>query len=240
MGGPERVSVVVPCRDAARWIGEALDSILSQSRPPDEILVVDDGSSDDSPAVVRAFGSHVRWHGQSPAGISAARNAGVALTSGTLVAFLDADDLWPSDSLRLRTELLAARPRIDCAYGWIDPFLDARALATCDRALADPGGPRPGRLAGALLVRRHAFERVGPFDPSYRLGETMDWVARFEALGLQAAEVDAVVLRRRVHGANTVIRQKAMQGDYLRVLRSAVARRRETTSAVPMASEAAQ
>lgn len=227
MHAPERISVIVPCRDAARWVGDALDSILAQRRPADEIVVIDDGSCDDSPAIVRAFGSRVRWSAQAPAGISAARNRGVELASGTLLAFLDADDLWPVDSLEARLALLETRPQLDCVYGWIDPFLDTRALADGACAPADPGGPRPGRLAGALLVRRRAFERIGPFDPSYRLGETMDWVARFEAAGLQSAAVDTVVLRRRVHGANTVIRQRAMQGDYLRVLRAAVARRRE-------------
>ncbi len=213
-----RVSLVIPCFNAESYVGEAIASALAQTRLPDEIIVVDDGSEDDSGRVVRAFGEAVRYVWQENQGIGGARNTGLANATGEIVAFLDADDLWPVDSLASRLAILAADPGVDLAYGKVVEFQDVGGRY---RELSIPG-----RLAGASLVRRPVFDRIGAFDPALRIGETIDWVARAEAAGCRSGRTDTVVLRRRMHGTNTMIRLKGARNEYLQVLRAAIERRR--------------
>lgn len=221
------VSVVVPCFNAEAYIGEALESVLAQTRGAQQIVVIDDGSTDASAAEVGRFGSRVRCVRQQNQGISAARNHGVALTTGDLVAFLDADDLWPADSLARRLEPLAADPALGASFGLVEQFISPDIDPALHGQYHCPSGARPGRLAGAMLVRREVFQRIGGFDVALKVGETMDWAARLDEARIATALVESVVLRRRIHGSNTVTREKHRQGDYLRVLRASIARRRQ-------------
>lgn len=94
-----KISVVIPCDNGERYVGEAIQSILRQSRPPDEVLVVDDGSTDASAKVAGAFGSLVRVLSQDNRGESVARNRGIDESTGDWIAFCDADDLWAPTKL---------------------------------------------------------------------------------------------------------------------------------------------
>jgi glycosyltransferase involved in cell wall biosynthesis len=223
MTGIDRVSVIIPCRDAARYLAAALASVGAQSRPADEVIVIDDGSTDDSAAIAAATPG-VRLLRQAPHGIGAARNAGLAEATGSVIGFLDADDLWPPDSLRRRLEALAADPPLAGVVGRVEQFLSPELLGCT--AFAMPAEPMVARLAGAMLLRRTVFDLVGGFEPVVTLGETIDLVARIDEAGLRLATLDEVVLRRRVHGANTVLTQRDKQVDYLRVLKAALDRRR--------------
>jgi glycosyltransferase involved in cell wall biosynthesis len=220
------VSVVIPCFNAASYIAEAIAGVLAQIEPGDEVIVVDDGSTDASARVVAEFGAAIRSIHQPNLGISAARNRGIAHSRGDCIAFLDADDLWPAGSLALRRRALAAEAGVDCAFGWVEPFISPDLPDELRSAIRDPGPAQSGRLAGSLLVRRQVFEQVGLFDSQFRIGETMDWVARVDAAGYRSRDVGEIVLRRRVHASNTVQKDRQMQRDYLRVLRAAIGRRR--------------
>src|SRR5690242_17253835 len=96
------ISVVMPCYNTERHIGEAIDSILSQEIESVQVVVIDDGSTDRSADIARGFGKRVECKSQANAGIAAARNCGVALARGKYLAFLDADDIWMPGSLSLR------------------------------------------------------------------------------------------------------------------------------------------
>jgi glycosyltransferase involved in cell wall biosynthesis len=220
-------SVIVPCYNAAAYLADAIESILLQDRQADEIIVVDDGSIDGSAALVTGrFGSRVRYQYQPHRGIGAARNHGIRLAAGHCIAFLDADDLWPPASLRARLTRLAASPEIDCVYGLAEQFISPEIDPATRAKLHCPVGAQPVRLAGAMLIRRSVFDRIGVFDVSLKLGETMDWVARFEEHGLVARAVEEVVLKRRIHATNTMIREKHSQSDYLKILKASLDRRR--------------
>ncbi len=220
------ISVIVPCYDTRRYLGEALESALAQRPAPAEVIVVDDGSTDGSPEIAESFGERVRCHRTSHRGISPARNTGLALARGALVAFLDADDVWTTDSLACRLEALEAGNRPECAAGLVEQFVSPELPDDVRQALACPPGTSRGRLAGALLVRREVFERVGSFEETLRVGETLDWVARADAAGVVTCTVERVVLRRRLHDANTGTRERDLRADYLRVLKGSLDRRR--------------
>lgn len=213
------VSLVIPCFNAAGLVGDAVRSAMTQTRPPDEIIVVDDGSTDNSGAAAEAAGPVLVLR-TCNGGISAARNAGIAASRGDLIAFLDADDLWPPASLESRLRFCTASCEPDYIYGGVECFDDATGAII--------GTPEPGRLAGALLVRRGAFETIGPFDTGLRTGETIDWIARADAIGYRAAATEEIVLRRRVHAKNVTRDSTALHADYLKVLRRNLHRRRDS------------
>lgn len=234
-----KVSVIVPCHNGAAYLGEALDSLLAQNPMPWEVIVIDDGSTDGSAAIAEAYGAPVVCRRQDNQGIAGARNHGLRLARGDLIAFLDADDIWPPDSLIRRLLRLEEEPDLDGVFGLVESFVSPELPEADRRALAPRPGAMPGRLAQALLVRREVFERIGCFDPAFQVGENLDWIARAKEQGVLLGWVDAVVLRRRIHGANTVRKTQRLHADYLRVLKASLARRRagETGSYPPESGE---
>jgi len=220
------ISVVIPCYNAEAYLAQAIESALRQEAGLLEVVVIDDGSTDGSAGVARHFGGAVRYEYQANAGISAARNRGVELSVGRYLAFLDADDVWPEGSLQSRVDILRVHPGTACVFGAVEEFVspDLHEDSGSRIRLAHPA--QPARLAGSMLIEREAFLRVGFFDPRLTVGETIDWVARAEDVGISVRTADAVVLRRRIHRDNTVTREKARQNDYLRALRTTLARRR--------------
>jgi glycosyltransferase involved in cell wall biosynthesis len=222
------VSVVVPCYNTELYIGEAIDSIVAQDCKPIEIVVIDDGSTDRSMEVVRRFGDRVECRRQPNAGIGAARNAGIAIARGKYLAFLDADDIWTPTSLNSRLDRL--RRGADCVYGGVEHFISPDLSPEERDRFAPIPATMTGRLAGTMLIDRNAFHRVGLFDPSLKIGEMVDWVARADHARIAAALIDDIVLRRRIHRTNTVLRLRDQQGAYLKALRASLTRRRDAAS----------
>lgn len=187
-----RVSVVITAYNAAAYLGAAIESVLAQSHPTDEIVVVDDGSSDASAAIARSYAPHgVRLIQQDNQGPGAARNRGIRETSGDLVAFLDGDDLWLPQKLERQIAYLAAHPEtvmVSCLRWRWDQTTGERRI--------EYFGVRPGRnLAhenvvrnvignpSMTLIRRSVFDAVGVFDPALRWGQDWDLFIRIAAYG---------------------------------------------------------
>lgn len=220
------VDVLIPCFNAARYIGAALDSALGQEPRPARIIVIDDGSTDQSAEVIRRYGPPVEYHWQANAGISAARNAAARRASADYLAFLDADDLWTERSLSLRLAYLEAHPSVDGVFAALSQFISPELeQSLAGRIRFDPA-PAVARFAGTFLLRRLAFEKVGGFNETLRVGEMIEWLARADAAGLTTATIPDLALRRRIHDSNTVLNAAASQGDYLRAIKGALDRRR--------------
>jgi glycosyltransferase involved in cell wall biosynthesis len=219
-----RVSVVIPCYNGERYVADTIRSVMRQDVGPVEIIVVDDGSTDRSREVVAAFGAAVRLAGQPQGGAARARNLGAGLATGTLLAFLDADDLWTDHALRALIAPLERDPSLGMAVGLMEQFVSpeleggARFRFSSDRV--------PARMCGAVLVRRSEFQRVGEFSPALSSGEFTDWILRAEAAGLRFATVPELVLRRRLHLLNHGVVRKDARQDYLKVVKAALDRRR--------------
>ena len=109
----KEISVVIPAYNHGRFLREAIDSVLAQTYAPLEIIVVDDGSTDDTEQIVRSYGDRVRYIRQQNAGVGAARNNGIANARGEYVAFLDSDDLWLPEKLAVQVEYMRRHP--ECA-----------------------------------------------------------------------------------------------------------------------------
>jgi glycosyltransferase involved in cell wall biosynthesis len=221
------ISVIIPVFNGASYLAEAVNSALAQTYPPVEVIIVDDGSTDDSVAVAQAYRGRVRILSQPHAGAAAARNLGVGASTGELLAFLDADDRWPASKLHAQSDLLRSAARLDGVFGYVRQL---RHGATWDAGVservADTQGAVRGYVAGAMLVRRDAFLRVGLFRTDWRTGEFIDWFARAEEAGLKFGLVAEVVLWRRIHASNFGIRNRDAAVEYTRIVRESLRRRR--------------
>lgn len=217
-GTPAQVSVVVPAHDAQRFLAEALASIWRNACVPLEVIVVDDGSNDDTVRVAQAF--PVVCLRQEHRGVASARNRGWSMASGELLAWLDADDRWPDGRLERQLHELVD-PNVDVVYGRVRQFSCRGSQVGAGTPLAAEREAAPAataRLPGTMLIRRAIFASVGGFDESLRVGEFMDWLVRAKARGVREKSIDAVCLERRLHDDN-LGRSIPDRSDYLRVAR---------------------
>lgn len=223
-----RITAIVPVRDGERYLAAALDSVLSQSRPPDEVIVADDGSADGSAAVAEGFGDRVRVLRLEPRGPSAAVDSAMAEAQGDVIAMIDADDLWTPDKLEVQLEELGSGGRPDLVWGAVEQFISPDLGDEERSRLRTPLPSGPAKIRGTLLARRDAIERAGPFAAGeVAVGEFVDWYMRAADAGLTEAMVDRVVLRRRIHAANLTRKHSGSRADYARVIAEGLRRRRE-------------
>lgn len=228
MTGAETVSMVVPVYNGERHLQAALTSLLEQTEPPLEIIVVDDGSTDASAEVAARLGAPIQVVTTAHAGIAPARNVGIRATRGDVVGFLDADDLWTPEALHRLRARLSSDNGLDLVFGGVRQFLSPElAPAEAERLLV-PEGLEPGYLVGGGLIRRRALDRVGAFREDLHTGEFIDWMARAREQGIREALIEDHVLWRRVHGANHG-RLQAVRTDYARILKAALDRRRSAS-----------
>jgi glycosyltransferase involved in cell wall biosynthesis len=217
------ISVVIPAFNAESFLAAAVESIQRQQHRQTEIVVVDDGSTDGTLAIAQGLVG-VRTVTQANAGSGAARNTGIALARGELLAFLDADDLWTQGKLAPQLNVLKRRPEIDLVGGHVEQFFDPGYSAPPG---ASPPPTAEAYCAGSVLIRRGAFNRVGGFRTDLKVGEYLDWHSRAVSCGLGMLALPHVVLRRRIHGSNSVLRHRGEYSNYLSVLKSHLARKRQ-------------
>ena len=198
------VSCVIPVWNGEAYLAAALDSIVAQSRPPHEIIVVDDGSTDGSAAAAERHAGRVRVVRQPHRGIAAARNCGIAQAGGDWIALLDADDLWSETKLARQIEAIAARPGAGCCFTLIETFAEPGSGAVVPRGLQSD---RVGRIASTFLGARWALDRVGPMDETAAIRAEPAWFARFDDLGIESVVVPERLAHRRLHGANSSLRR---------------------------------
>jgi glycosyltransferase involved in cell wall biosynthesis len=211
MTGAPLVSVVLPTHNRAPWLGRAIESVLGQTHEPLELIVVDDGSTDETAELLARFGGRIEVVTQPHSGAYAARNRGMRHASGELIAFIDSDDAWHPDRLSSQLALME-RPEVGLVYG------DALRLRPSGRS--DAGGrrtcfaavpPRRGRVADGfawanfvptvtVLVRRSCLEAVGGFPESHDV--SADYLTWFRIAAIAEIDyVERVIADYTVHDA---------------------------------------
>jgi PST family polysaccharide transporter len=221
------VSVIIPVYNGERYLGEAIESVLAQTHRPIDVIVVDDGSTDGSSEVAKGYSASVGVAVQANAGSGAARNRGVELARGGLLAFLDADDRWPEYKLARQVEALELNPQLDAVFGQVRQLRDGPEWKSgVLEPSCSPAFLMTGYVPGTMLIRREAFLRVGPFQTAWKVGEFIDWYARATEIGLQMECLPDLVLWRRVHQMNQGIVERASVSDYAKVIKASLDRRR--------------
>ena len=219
MGG--LVSVVIPVWNGAKRIDQTLHSVFEQDYRPIEVIVVDDGSTDDTVEVVSRW-PQVKLVRQDHRGVGFTRNTGIAHATGDYIALQDADDLWEKDKLTVQVAYLEAHPEIGYVAAYLRNFLEDGYARPAWLHPAHLEEARPGGI-GNLVARAEVFRAVGGFAPEDITD--LAWSLRAQAAGVKSALIDRVLLHRRVHPDNI-----SHQHDFTKVrlgaLRAAIADRR--------------
>ena len=225
--GVPSLAVVMPVRNAAPFVAAAIGSVLAQVPPGADIVVVDGGSDDGSAAIAAGFAG-VRVLAQSGRGLAAARNQGIRTVQAEFVGFCDADDRWAGGALAARLAHLQRQPDCDAVIGHVISEALAGERITPQQS-SRLGQPLPGFTPGALLARRHVFERVGPFDETLTIGADSDWFVRLEQSALRLEVLPVVVLHKGVRAASLSTDLETYRRELLRIGRGFLERRRSLT-----------
>jgi glycosyltransferase involved in cell wall biosynthesis len=226
MNETDLVSVIIPVYNGDRYLAEAIQSVLAQTYQPIEIIVIDDGSTDDTAEVAQSFGSLIRYDYQLNSGSSAARNRGIELASGEFIAFLDADDLWLEDKLALQIEAFNINPDVDIVCGHIKQFHSPELDEITKAKIHCPPEIMPGNIPSVVVIKRDAFSRVGLFHNEWQMGEFIDWYVRATEQNLKTLMLPNLVALRRLHSTNKGVQQRQNLNQYVRILKASLDRRR--------------
>jgi glycosyltransferase involved in cell wall biosynthesis len=219
------VSVVVPVFERVDYLVDALRSVEDQTCPPEELIIVVDGPVVDLDAVLDAAGNRARVLNRPRGGPGAARNTGCAAATGTVLAFLDSDDLWLPTKLEQQLSMFADNADLEVVFTGVEQFYSPE-LRRPDAPLRVQDAERSGLLPSAMAVRAASFWRVGEFPEGVTFGELLDWYGRAADLGLRIGTVDEILVRRRVHKRNAGIRFRSARGDYADMVKALLDRRR--------------
>ena len=233
-----KISAVIPAYNSAQFIRAAISSIQAQTSPVDEIIVVDDGSSDDTEQVLAQLSANIIYHKQANQGPSAARNKGIELASGDWIAFLDADDQWTPDKISKQLQTLAAYPELKLIAGDMaeidnDDRLITESVLAKHQLLATfkhlAGHAVPNALAalvrknfiptGTVLVKRDTVVDAGLFSADIRFGEDLELWAKIATHHPISCLPDSLMLRRQ-HGNNATQASENMLLDLTKVAES--------------------
>ena len=214
-------TVIIPAFNASAVVVETLESIISQTVPAQRIIVVDDGSSDDTVDVVRAFGNGVELICLPHAGSGSASTRGMQEVATPYMAFCDADDLWLPEKAERQLDYLSQMPAAKGVCCMVTPFRDEDG----QRVLQEPA-PNWGRTT--LFISIAGARNVGDFvDPPGGHGETIDWIARARFLNIQIDMIEEALALRRIWPQSTTWRRDREKDiGYLHVIRNNILRKR--------------
>ena len=195
---PDSITVIMPVYNGARFLREALESVFAQVPAPLEVLLIDDGSKDESAEIAAQFPG-VTWISQQNAGPGAARNRGMRLARGAFIAFIDQDDLWEPSKLELQLKFLQSHPEALSCICLQQHRVEPGAIIPQwipQRALAED---LPAYTPSALFARRSAFDTVGIFDETLRTGSDADWFFRARDAEQDPGVVTQPLIIKRLH-----------------------------------------
>jgi glycosyltransferase involved in cell wall biosynthesis len=211
-------TVVIPAYNARQTIGETIESVLQQTVPPERVIVVDDGSTDDTLRLALEFGDCVRALTQSNQGPGAAMSLGMRQIETPIIASVDADDLWLPEKMERQLDYLQANPACAGVFAWMEHFGDC-----VSGTITQDGWSRT-----TMVIRKSACETIGDVvDPPGMRGEMIDWIARAREAGFSLQMMPEVLAKRRVH-AGSLSHRRSLELDrgYLHVVRAALLRKR--------------
>jgi glycosyltransferase involved in cell wall biosynthesis len=219
------ISVIIPVYNGEAYLAEAVHSILAQGYEPLEIIVVDDGSTDGSAAIAHAFGQKIQYVYQANQGPAAARNRGLELAQGSVIGFLDADDLWPEGKLSKQLALWQEEPVRAMVMGYVQLLTSTQESS--GRLLFQPSAaPYLSPQVGAMLCKRTLFDEIGSFDTSMRYGEDLDWFMRVREQDVQIGISQEVCLLYRLHSNNITRGKSTAQRNIMAAFKRSLERRR--------------
>jgi glycosyltransferase involved in cell wall biosynthesis len=217
--------VIIPCYNGARFLADAVASIRDQTYPAVEILIIDDGSTDDSAKIIAALGQDIRYVYQANKGLPGARNTGLAHARGELITFLDVDDVYVKDKIPLQVRLFENNPDLEIVIGYQQKMklIGHQADRPVFTAYKEPA---PALNMGCALIARSVFDTVGSFDENRSYSDDWDWFMRVREAGIVIKAHADVVLQYRRHEENMTNDEQIGNAHTLRMLKDSLERRR--------------
>ncbi len=219
------VSVIIPVYNGERYLRFAIDSVLSQTHPPAEIIVVDDGSTDETKTIASTYQKRITYIYKEHSGIGHTVNFGIEHAKSRYVAFLDADDLWVEKKLQLQLEAIR-NSKGEMIFGYIEQFISPELNKDLNNRTTPSIDIVPGYSRDTLLIKRDVLLHIGLFSTDYRIGEFVEWYSRAKDLGFTSFMLPIVLTKRRIHRFNTTGGAFANGNDYAKMLKSILDRRR--------------
>lgn len=221
------VSVIIPVYNGEKYISEAIASVLNQAVAHKEVIVVDDGSADQTLMIAERFVPLIRIVRQENRGAASARNTGVGESCGKYLTFLDADDLWMPGHTEVLLSALEEHPEAHMVLGELEQFVSPELGEDQAHHLRDELKVMPGFHPGCMLISRQAFDQVGLLNEKLRLAEFVDWFARARHENLNIHQVNQIVYKRRIHTTNQGMTKRDQMQDYTAALRDKILRNRQ-------------
>ncbi|RLD21651.1 MAG: hypothetical protein DRI69_03510 [Bacteroidetes bacterium] len=222
-----RISVIIPVYNGEKFILDAIRSVVAQGHENLEILVIDDGSTDNSIALVESLSVPVKIIHQANAGPAAARNTGLLQASGEYIAFLDADDLYPANKFKVQLDYFKENPETKVVAGRIQYIF----LEGSESKLINFESEEQTMVhvhLGSMLTHRSVFDTIGPFDATLQFSEDIEWWLRLREHEINYVVLPDITLQYRLHDANMTRGLRGIERDFMRALRMSLARRRKT------------
>lgn len=206
-----RYSVIIPTYNYGHYLPQSLGSALNQTAPPFEIIVIDGGSTDNTPDVIKPYlaDAHIKYIRTKNLGVSAARNTGIQMAKSELIAFLDADDIWVHNKLELQFPLFNS-PRVGVVYSLRQPFNEKGLIKDFEHVKVFRGSVLPYLMEhnfvclSSAVVRRACFDKAGLFDTRLSQGEDMDLWLRIAAEDYEFDYVDQPLVHYRQGGMASI------------------------------------
>lgn len=221
------ITCVIPTRDSIAYLEEAIESVLIQSPPVPELLVVDAGSTDGTRELVESYGPPVELVTR-PGGPAVARQHGLERARGEFISFLDSDDAYLPGKQARQLERFSARPELEICMCHAEMFWEP-GLGDEEARYRAAGRHRGAYLFQTMLARRQVFEKVGPIGPELNIGDVVDWMARARDAGAVIEVLDDVLVRRRMHPASLTHRTPSLD-RYVEVVKARLDRVRASNT----------
>ncbi|MTJ11802.1 glycosyltransferase [Anabaena sp. UHCC 0187] len=221
------ISVIIPVYNGEKYLAEAIENVKNQDYQPLEIIVIDDGSTDKTGEVAAEFKDNIRYIYQENSGPSAARNRGIKMAKGDVIAFLDVDDLWSDDKLQLQTNYLVENPLIDIVQGLIQQ-MNLSQLTSAEKPTFEPVyKPYNYINLGSAIYRKSVFEKIGYFDETLNYAEDVDWFVRAWENGIPKLLIDQVMLFYRKHQKNMTGGKNLVELGFIKIYKKRLDRIRK-------------
>lgn len=217
-----KISVIIPVYNAADFLEETLHTVFNQTYQPAEVIIIDDGSTDQTAAIIQNMDYPIRYIFQENAGSAAACNVGIRSANYDWIAFLDHDDIWHPQKLEQQVALLQEQPNTSVVFSWVDFFYDKKLTATASKKYELPARPMKGFLRSCILFNQSILTKSGRFNEELKVAESIDWLTRVKDTNTMIGMVPEVLTSRRIHGNNTSIQHKSRYIELLTVLRNRI------------------
>ena len=222
------VSVIIPVYNGERYLAEAIESVLAQTQKPNEMIVVDSESQDNTEKIARSY-RQVHYIRDGGRGLANARNMGIDVCRGELIAFLDHDDRWAPNKLKVQVDHLINNPKIQYVNALVKLFLEPGCTLRLGYTKKSLNRVMVGRTPGTLVVRKSLFDRIGRFSTDFVIGCDVEWFTRAKDNNIPMAIIPEVLLYKRLHNTNLSGNVQVNRQELFKIVRQSIVRYRKMT-----------